>query len=360
MNVDEKLRLWQFTELNPLGKKSTLVRNNSDGTLMVKCVCKEESFDIFDRISRLEHPNLMRVYDSVIQNGKCVSVCEYIEGVTLDEAVNSNRLFSEIKVKNIIAQLCDGLIELHKLGIIHRDINPSNVMIDKSGIVKIIDYDIARSVKNGQSKDTQVFGTPGYAAPEQFGFSQTDARADIYSCGVLMNFLLTGKLPNEKLYQGGLTPIIRRCIEMDSDNRYNNADDLKREILGRKFYKRNKTSKKYINYAIPPGFRGKNVFLKILTIIFITGYVVFAFAYFNYTIHFLGTMDRPVRQILTGVDFLVLLTLLPYLTLGDIGGLSRFIVKGKPQIGRRIFIAIGVCSLIAGVVLFCFLPSMPY
>lgn len=351
MDIDSRINLWQYTELSQLGKRAVLIRNNIDGRLMVKCVCDKENFEIFSRLSRINRPNLMRVYDTVITDGECVSICEYIEGVTLEKYVESNRLFSEIEVRNITAQLCDGLDALHRCGIIHRDITPSNIMLSSDGIVKIIDYDIVRTVKRGQSADTQVLGTPGFAAPEQFGFSQTDSRADIYSCGVMMNYLLTGNLPNEKLYFGNLTPIIQKCVEMDCENRYHSALELKQVVLGSKFDKRNKTSKSYINYSRLPGFRGSG-FMKFLTVILMAAYTVFLVAYLNYTFNFLGTMYHPLKHILTGVDFLILLSALPYFTLGDVGGLSRFIVKGKPQTGRLVFRIIGYSSLFLGVVVF--------
>lgn len=358
MTTQDRIDLWQFTGLQRLGKRTTLIRNNITGKLMVKCVCGADNFEVFDTIRQLNNPNLMRVYDCVITDGKCVSVCEYIEGITLERAVKSDRLFSEVEVKNIIAQLCDGLTSLHQRGIIHRDITPSNIMLDSSGIVKIIDYDIVRTVKRGQNTDTQVLGTPGYAAPEQFGFSQTDGRADIYSCGVLMNYLLTGYLPNEKLYFGNLTPVIQRCVEMDSENRFASVDELKQTLLGSKFDKRNKKSKSYINYSRPPGFRGRGFFLKLLTVLLMAAYAFFLFFYIRYTVNRWDDISNHLRLILTGIDFFVLLSALPYLTLGDIGGLSRFIVKGKPYIGRRIFIIIGISSLVLGVVLFFFLPSI--
>lgn len=356
MDIDSRLNLWQYTELHPLGKRTVLIRNNIDDRRMVKCICDEDNFEVFSKIAKLNNPNLMRVYDTVISGEQCVSICEYIEGVTLEDKIENNRLFSELEVRDIIAQLCDGLTSLHKNGIIHRDLTPSNIMLKSDGTVKIIDFDIVRTIKRGQNADTQVLGTPGFAAPEQFGFSQTDERADIYSCGVLMNYLLTGKLPNEKHCFGDLAPIIQKCVEMDSENRFSSVEELKQAVLGTKFYKGNKTTKNYINYGKLPGFRGKGFFLKLLTVILMAAYAVFAFAYIYYTASFWGYIYNPSRHFLIGLDFLFLLTALPYITLGDVGGLSRFIVNGKPQTGRMIFRIIGYSSLLLGVVLFFFLP----
>lgn len=359
MTTDERLNLWQYTELQPLSKKAALVRNNINGQLMVKCVTNEAGFPVFDKLRGIQRPNLMRVYDTVISDGKCISLCEYIEGITLEKAVESKKIYSEDDAKNIIAQLCDGLTALHGNSIIHRDINPSNVMLDKNGIVKIIDYDIMRTVKNGRNTDTQVLGTPGYAAPEQFGFTQTDGRADIYSCGVLMNFLMTGFIPNEKLYLGNLTPIIKKCTEMDADNRFSSAYELKKALLGKRAdIKGNKKEKVYINYSKLPGFRSRKTSAKFFTVLLMIIYFVTLVAYINYTFHWFGNLYYPLRHYMTGLDLFILLSALPYFCLGDVGRLSRKINRNNPAKGKKLLKLIGWLSLIAGLMLLFYIPKI--
>lgn len=365
MTCDERLDLWQYTELQPLSKKATLVRNNNDGRLMVKCVANAESFSVFEALCGIQNPNLMRVFDTVVSDGQCISLCEYVEGVTLEKAVEMRKIYSEYDAKNIIAQLCDGLTVLHGKGIIHRDINPSNVMLDNRGIVRIIDYDIMRTVKNGQNTDTQVLGTPGYAAPEQFGFTQTDERADIYSCGVLMNYLLTGFIPNEKLYFGNLTPVINKCIEMDADNRFSSAYELKKALLGKQAdlsgnKKKGKKGKVYINYSKLPGFRSGKISAKFFTVLLMTVYFVTLVAYVNYTAHWWQDLHYPVRHYLTGLLFFVLISALPYICLGDVGRLSRKINPNNPSNGKKLLKLIGWLSLIAGFALFIYIPQISF
>lgn len=93
-------------------------------------------------------------------------------------------------------QLCQALAPLHRENIVHRDIKPENIVLGADSQVYLIDFGIARFEKAGRSADTTLLGTHGYAAPEQFGFCQSDARADIYSLGVVLNQVVTGAFPN--------------------------------------------------------------------------------------------------------------------------------------------------------------------
>ncbi len=105
-------------------------------------------------------------------------------------------MFTPAETRKITLQLCNALWMLHKLGAVHRDIKPENVIVRGSEAV-LIDFDASRIFKSEMSHDTQILGTTGYAAPEQYGISQTDERADIYSVSVLLNIMLTGKHPSK-------------------------------------------------------------------------------------------------------------------------------------------------------------------
>lgn len=134
-------------------------------------------------------------------------------------------------VTYIMKDICDAMHILHSGGIIHRDITPSNIIIKNDGRAMLIDMGISRIKKKDTTHDTRVLGTAGYAAPEQFGFAQTDVTADIYACGVIMNVLLTGKLPASQKYKGKLDYIIDRCINMDPKERYRSAGELKAALI---------------------------------------------------------------------------------------------------------------------------------
>ena len=102
---------------------------------------------------------------------------------------------------------------------VHRDIKPENVIL-RGGDAVLIDFDAARIHKPQAETDTQVLGTTGFAAPEQYGLGQSDARTDIYSLGVLMNVMLTGQHPSKKLAEGRIGRIIQRCTQVNPAKRY--------------------------------------------------------------------------------------------------------------------------------------------
>ena len=131
-------------------------------------------------------------------------------------------------VRKITVKICDGLTVLHKNGIIHRDITAKNIIIGVDGNVKIVDYGISRIIKDSQGTDTEILGTVGYAPPEQFGFLQTDIRTDIYSVGVLMNYMLTGAFSKEVKYNGKMKNVLNICLNLRPEKRYSSTENLKK------------------------------------------------------------------------------------------------------------------------------------
>jgi serine/threonine protein kinase len=151
-------------------------------------------------LAGLMHPNLPRIYDSFTEGGRWYLVMDFIEGQTLEEyleQVDDGKLPLE-RVLEIGIQLCSVLDYLHTRNpaIIFRDLKPGNIMQTSRGQLYLIDFGIARHFKPGQLKDTIAFGSPGYAAPEQYGKAQTTPAADIYSLGALLHMMLTGIDPS--------------------------------------------------------------------------------------------------------------------------------------------------------------------
>ena len=346
MTVDEKINLWQYTEIQPLSKKAFLVRNNFDGRLMVKHLAAVENFKIFERIKTISSPYLMRVYDSVVENGVCISLCEYIEGVTLEKAVELRGVYPEKAVKNIMLALCECRLDniVYRLGL-------SPTRAGARQLVNHIDYDITRTVKENRNKDPLIMGTPGYASPEQFGFEQTDDKADIYSCGALMNYLLTGALPNERLYMGGLTAIIKKCTELDPRNRFYSIEQLKLALLGKP-----SSSARIVNHRKLPGFKRGDTVCEVLATLFLVFYFIFLF-FFMMNAFRSWLAENPIRTIVSGFTIFGLYTAIPYLSFGDIGGISRFIYRENPKVGKYILYTVGTISLISAFLLHLWLIS---
>lgn len=152
-------------------------------------------------LANLTHPNLPRIYEQFTELGRSYLVMDFIEGETLEHMLRrlDTARVPVAKILAIALQLCTVLEYLHtrKPPIIFRDLKPANVMVNPTGHAYLIDFGIARHFKPGQKKDTTALGSSGYAPPEQYGKSQTTARADIYSLGATLHQLLTGDDPSE-------------------------------------------------------------------------------------------------------------------------------------------------------------------
>ena len=146
-------------------------------------------------IATLRHPNLVAIYDVTMIDGRAMIVFEHIDGQDLDTLFENEGCLSEASVVGIAVQLTRALKYLHDKGILHRDIKPANVLVQPDGVLKIIDFGLARSLEEIAIKGTKVRGTPAYMAPEQIDGSQLLAATDIYQLGVSLFELLAGQLP---------------------------------------------------------------------------------------------------------------------------------------------------------------------
>lgn len=166
-------------------------------------------------------PNLPTIYEVAELDGENLVLEEFIEGDTLGFLLK-DALFSPEETKSIVRQVCQALWVLHSIGAVHRDVKPENIMLRGAEAV-LIDFDAARLHKPEHSNDTQILGTTGYAAPEQYGLSQSDIRTDIYSLGILINVMLTGEHPSKHLAGGKMGRIVDRCTHVNPQRRYKNV-----------------------------------------------------------------------------------------------------------------------------------------
>ncbi|MBQ8063438.1 MAG: serine/threonine protein kinase, partial [Clostridia bacterium] len=192
-------------------------------------VCKVVSFEdleLYKKLVEIDSPYIARVYDVTLVQDRLCAVQEYIQGETLEEYLQEKGPLTEQVVCDVTLELLEGLGAMHDRGIIHRDLTPKNIIVTGDDHIKVIDFGISRVEKAGASTDTEFLGTAGFAAPEQYGFRQTSPRTDIYAVGVLMNYMLTLKIPNEELVEGTLRPIIEKCTRMDEADRYQSVEAL--------------------------------------------------------------------------------------------------------------------------------------
>ncbi|HLZ64080.1 MAG TPA: serine/threonine-protein kinase [Ktedonosporobacter sp.] len=208
---------------------------------------KIEVTDTFNResmlLSWLSHKSLPRIYEQFTDPEHWYIVMEYIEGQTLEELLARSRKgrLSVAQTARIGVVLCDVLSHLHRQSpsIIFRDVKPGNIMLTYWDRLYLIDFGIARRFRPGQARDTGPLGSPGYAAPEQYGRAQTTAKADIYGLGITLQTLLTGKEPLEIRLQGvppdvrvpwKLQALIDRMTDPDPSRRPSNMAEVKETL----------------------------------------------------------------------------------------------------------------------------------
>ncbi|MBO5452915.1 MAG: Stk1 family PASTA domain-containing Ser/Thr kinase [Clostridia bacterium] len=149
-------------------------------------------------VAGLSHTNIVSVFDVGTEGDLHYIVMEYVEGITLKEYLKDSGALVWNKAVDFSLQICSALQHAHRKGIVHRDIKPHNIMVTKDDVLKVMDFGIARAVTTHTTKlDTEALGTAHYCSPEQAKGSYTDERSDIYSLGVVMYEMLTGKLPFE-------------------------------------------------------------------------------------------------------------------------------------------------------------------
>jgi len=203
---------------------------------------------------KIRHKNVCQMYDLNREEGTYYITMEYVEGENLKNMIRMSRQLGIGTAISVAKQVCEGLAEAHKLGVVHRDLKPSNIMIDREGSVRILDFGIARSLKEkGITGAGVMIGTPEYMSPEQVEAKETDQRSDIYSLGVILYEMVTGKVPFEgdtpftigMKHKGeipknpkelnsqipdDLNRVILRCLEKDNEKRYQSAGELRSEL----------------------------------------------------------------------------------------------------------------------------------
>ena len=183
-----------------------------------------KSISAYEELYSINCANLPLIYDVINLDDGQIVLEEFIEGVTISEVMESGN-YHYLGTRKVIRAVCHALNVLHERNLVHRDIKPENIIIGKDGRVVLIDFNAARKISSA-SKDTVIMGTVGYASPEQLGVAQSDARTDIYAVGVLLNVMITGKHPSEKLAKGKAGRIVRKCTNVNPDERYQTAEKL--------------------------------------------------------------------------------------------------------------------------------------
>ncbi|MDO4809610.1 MAG: protein kinase [Eubacteriales bacterium] len=246
---DETLKYYEMLECFSCRKtrECYLMREKETDRLVVAKVFYPED-ELFgqrqpDEIRKISFPGVPAFIEEIRDEKRRIEIREFIPGKTLERAAAEKELTAK-EILDISLKLCDILEKLHDrpAPVIHRDVKPQNVVINEEGEVFLIDFDIARIAKEEDrgeepSTDTVVFGTQMFAAPEQYGFSRTDARSDIYSLGVLIRWLLdrvTNEAQKETKEYRLLSAVAKKCSELDPGRRYQCISKVKDVLLHKK------------------------------------------------------------------------------------------------------------------------------
>ncbi|MEM0925735.1 MAG: protein kinase [Planctomycetota bacterium] len=193
-------------------------------------------------MAKLDHPNIVTVYDSGVVEGRAFIVMEFINGTNLRQAMQAGAIDSKSALE-IVPQVCDGLAYAHDAGVVHRDIKPENIVLGTGGKVKLVDFGLAKWADRAEWEPSLTatgmrMGTVRYMAPEQFDGDSVDARADIYSLGVMLYEMLTGEVPMGAFRMpsetAGTDPridrVIDRTLQRRPDDRYQSVHEFSEEL----------------------------------------------------------------------------------------------------------------------------------
>ena len=248
-------RLNEYRELYHYDNKRSLVRNELTGDVRMMKILSHYDENVYAYLYANPENHIPKIYDYFKDGyGNLIVVEEFIQGNTFDVLISDSSMPEKTKLPYFL-EILEGLKFLHNAPnpIIHRDLKPSNIMVTEHGEVKILDYDAAKIYKPGSTGDTTYLGTDGVAAPEQYGFMQSDPRSDVYAVGKM----LAAAFPkNARLQQ-----IAAKATTFDPNGRYNDARELS-DVLA----KRISPTLKLKPLFPPPGFRTRKVWKILIAI----------------------------------------------------------------------------------------------
>ena len=216
-----------ITTISEKEKSSVWLMADENGDfLIMKKICGEEKLELYRKLQEANSPFFPKILEVYAEDGKTVVLEEWLEGEELarmtDGEMDAERAFDYAR------QLIMAIQTLHHLNppLIHRDVKPENILITKEGQLKLLDFDAAREwLGEGKERDTILLGTRGYAAPEQFGYSQTDARTDLYSVGIVCAGLFE-KASWPKWQKKRIKTFLDKATMFDPDERFQTAEEM--------------------------------------------------------------------------------------------------------------------------------------
>ncbi len=208
-----------------------LVRHIETGAVGVRKKCPPDRKPVYEYLKAAALPGIPKIFALCEENEELVVVEEYIQGRTLREYLAGGETMTEERAAFYTAKLAAILEKLHRASppIVHRDVKPENVILSKEGELFLVDFGAARFASSEKKRDTKLLGTPGYAAPEQYGFAPSGPAADVYALGMM--FYEMAGLKNGRTASIRLGMVMRKATSALPQDRCRNAGDLKRAIL---------------------------------------------------------------------------------------------------------------------------------
>jgi len=210
-------------------RQKIMLAVDSDGNKYLLKEIEGDKREVYKTLKMINHDSIPKIYHIGFAD-KTTVVEEFIEGISLSELMEKDNVINKKTILSVSKQILDAIDILHKNKIIHRDIKPDNIIVDKSFKAWLIDYDISRIYREEIRKDTEAMGTFGYAPIEQFGMMPTDYKTDIYAFGVTLKTLL-----DYSGIKGHPHKIADKCKRLDPSLRYQSVGELKRAISFRRF-----------------------------------------------------------------------------------------------------------------------------
>ncbi len=301
MSLSDELALSYYKPVADINADRTvkLVQHTQTGKFYVSKHIAIYNPDVYRSLMADPVPDTPVIYELAEDDSGLTLIEEYLPGDTLQEILDRDGVFTEDEVIGLLLQLCRIISALHhrEPPIIHRDIKPSNIIISPDNVLKLLDFNTAKYEDPDESRDTRLLGTAGYAAPEQYGFGASAVQTDLYSMGVLMNVLLCGAVPSEKLADGSLSAIIKKCTELNPSDRFSDVDELEKalnDLRGDKTPKTKAGSHPSWTRFLPPGFRTGNALHMMLAV---PGYLIIFYLGLTLNIDSDSRLDLTLNRI---------------------------------------------------------------
>lgn len=220
-----------YAEIAELGAGVDLVRHIETGRIAVRKRYPPDMRRVCECLKKEKLPGIPKILEICEENEELVIIEEYVQGMTLRDYLERYGPLPANRAAFCTAVLASVLEECHHLTppVVHRDVKPENVILTESRLFYIVDFGAAKIVSEGEERDANLQGTPGYAAPEQYGFAPSGPAADVYALGILFYEMIGANNGNSAPLRVG--KVIRKATSALPENRFCDAGELKRAIL---------------------------------------------------------------------------------------------------------------------------------